>query len=82
MAEKTVKPVETLGWDDLREIRLPRAAKGEPNYEFVAVNGKGMQVPKGKTVSVPYPIYERLMLKMEAEEKLDDYRGDIPNETV
>lgn len=77
---KAETKVETYGWDDMREIRLPRAPKGEPNFVFVGVNGVNKQVPRGQTVTVPYPIYERLEIMLAAEEAQYDYREEIPNE--
>lgn len=74
------KAVEQYGWDDMREIRLPRAPKGEPNYVFVGVNGVNKQVPRGQTVTMPYPLYERLMLMQEAQDKQYEYRDEIPYE--
>lgn len=76
----TKPEIELYGWDDMREIKLPRAPKGEPNYVFVGVNGVNKQVPRGQTVTVPYPIYERLQIMLEAEDSMYDYREEIPNE--
>lgn len=74
------KAVELYGWNDIREIRLPRAPKGEPNYVFVGVNGVNKQVPRGQLVKLPYPLYERLQIMLDAQEKQLDYREEIPNE--
>lgn len=74
------KAVELYGWDDIREIRLPRAAKGEPNFVFVGVNGVNKQVPRGQLVKLPYPLYERLQIMLDAMDKQYEYRDEIPNE--
>lgn len=67
-------------WKDMRTIKLPRAPKGEANFVYVAVNGVRKQVPRGKTVALPLPLYEVLMQSQAAQEALDDYRDEIPNE--
>lgn len=64
--EPAVEPVDP--WNTYREITLPRPAKGEDKDYFVAVNGNAFRVKKGHKVSVPLPIYERLVLIMEAED--------------
>lgn len=80
--EKTTEAVvETYDpWQDMRTIKLPRAPKGEPNYVFVSVNGVSKQVPRGKSVVLPFPLYDVLIKSMEAQDALDDYRDEIPNE--
>lgn len=45
------KKTETV--NDMITIKLPRAAKGEPDSQFVAVNGKTYQIQKGVKVKVP-----------------------------
>lgn len=82
MAKTDEKTFEPYSWDDLREIRLPRAAKGEPNYVFVGVNGVNKQVPRGQVVKLPYPLYERLQIMLDAADKQYEYRDEIPNETT
>ena len=77
---KSTQEVELYSWEDIREIRLPRAAKGEPNYVFVGVNGVNKQVPRGQLVKLPYPLYERLQIMLDAMDMQYDYRGEIPNE--
>jgi hypothetical protein len=41
-------------------VYLDRATGGEENYVRVGVNGKMYQVPRGKTVMVPRPVYDVL----------------------
>ena len=41
----------------------------EEQSRFVCVNGRTFQVPKGKTVEVPLPVYEALMNAKMAEEE-------------
>lgn len=86
MAKKDEVVVETPAtevydpWKDIRTIKLRRANKGEAKSVYVCVNGVAMQVPRGKTVPLPFPLWDRLMKMEEAEEALDDYRDEIPNE--
>lgn len=77
--EDDVQEIQTASWDDMREITLPRARTGEAKEEFVAVNGRRFQIPKGEPVSVPYPIWERLQIKMQQEREEQDFRDSIPN---
>lgn len=66
MAEtKTVK----TDWDVNKEVFLPRGQANEEQSQFVCVNGRTYQVPKGKPVEVPLPVYEALMNARRAEEE-------------
>lgn len=86
--KKTDEIVETKAaeaydpWKDMRTIKLPRAPKTEQKFYYVCVNGVAKQVPRGKTVVLPYPLYDRLMKMLEAQDAQDDYRDEIPNEKV
>lgn len=71
---------EQYGWDDMVEITLPRAVAGEAKSWYVAVNGRSYQVPLGKRVEVPYPIYERLMIALDAQQAAQDAYDSVPNE--
>lgn len=44
-------------WAQMRTVRLPRAQQNEEKMQFVCVNGRRFQVPKGKDVDVPLPVY-------------------------
>ncbi len=68
-------------WKEMRSVRLPRGNKDEARSEYVAVNGKSYQIPRGKTVEVPRPIYEVLMRRNEALDELEDYRDSISKES-
>ena len=48
-------------WKDMREIMLPRAGNNEQQFQYVGVNGRTFQVPRGKRTEVPRPVYECLM---------------------
>ena len=45
-------------WQQTKEVLLPRAQENEQKFEFVCVNGRTFQVPKGKRVKVPLPVAE------------------------
>lgn len=45
-------------WKQTKEVMLPRAQENEQKFEFVCVNGRTFQVPKGKRVEVPLPVAE------------------------
>ena len=45
---------------EMKSITLPRAGGTEQQSEFVCVNGRTFQVPRGKAVEVPEPVYEVL----------------------
>ena len=36
-------------WEEMTEVRLPKAPKTEQNFQFVGVNGRTFQVPRGKS---------------------------------
>ena len=59
----------------MKTITLPRAGGTEQQSEFVCVNGRTFQVPRGKAVEVPAPVYEVLenaRRQLEAARKIED----------
>ena len=59
----------------MKTITLPRAGGTEQQAEFVCVNGRTFQVPRGKAVEVPAPVYEVLenaRRQLEAARKIED----------
>lgn len=76
-SKKAKKPKNP--WEETVEITLPKASKTEQNFQFVSVNGRTFQVPKGKTVKVPKPVYEVLMNSRYAEEKAEKYEEELKN---
>ena len=68
--------VPTDPWDIKRTIRLPRALSGEQNFIAVSINDRDFQVPRGKEVDVPLPVYEVLERMLKAEELESNYRGE------
>ena len=67
-------------WETMMPVHLPRATQGEDKYLYVGVNGRGMQIPKGKQVEVPLPIYERIQIMQAMQDEDAEYRESIPND--
>lgn len=67
-------------WQIMKTVHLPRASQGEDKFLYVGVNGRGMQVPKGKTVEVPLPIYDRIQIMLAMQDEDAEYRESIPND--
>ena len=67
-------------WQEKREIFLPYATKGEEQFILVGVNGRKYQVPRGKNVTVPLPLYERIQIMLEANARTVEYCESLPNE--
>lgn len=57
---KTAKAAETAQQAATKSVFLPRASETEQQFEFVCVNGKAYQVPRGKPVEVPLAVAEVL----------------------
>ena len=59
----------------MKTIMLPRAGGTQQQSEFVCVNGRTFQVPRGKAVKVPAPVYEVLenaRRQMELAQKIEE----------
>lgn len=78
--EAPIVPVVSNAWNETREVFLPYATKGEEQFIFVAVNGRKYQVPRGRNVTVPLPLYERIKIMQEAESRTVEYRNSLPDE--
>lgn len=74
------EPKTTKAAPEMVTVSLPRKGANEDNFELVGLNGKMWQVPCGKTVQVPKPVYELLMRQQEARDILMDMQEKIPNE--
>jgi hypothetical protein len=64
----------------LVQIKLDRHLGGDKKSVYVGVNGHPFQVPTGKPMNVPEPLYEvlvRLEMQMEV---IEGIRESIPNE--
>lgn len=57
-------------------VFLPRASETEQQFEFVGVNGKFYQVPRGKSVEVPAEVAEVLRNAQFAETELAERIGE------
>lgn len=64
----------------LVQIKLPRHLGGDKKSVFVGVNGHTFQVPTGKPVNVPEPLYEVLQRMEMQMEVIEGIRESIPNE--
>ena len=60
MTEDSPQQEHSGGWDDMVEIRLPKAPRGQDNYVIASVNGRVFKIRRGEKVSVPAPIAEVL----------------------
>lgn len=65
-------------WKQMRTMFVPRGSNGEQKYYYVCVNGKGWKIPRGRSVEMPLPIYERLMIMLERDAAAQRYRDSIP----
>lgn len=78
---ETAPEVKTAGpydpWKDMVNVRLPRGDRNEQNFQFVSVNDRTFQVPKGKDVEVPRPVYEVLANAQAARDYAEDRRQAI-----
>lgn len=75
--KKHVAPKVSDAWEQMRTITLVRAPMHEQNFVLVGVNGKRYQVPRGKQVEVPLPLYERLVIMQEQEERAYQLRRRV-----
>ncbi len=80
--EQTAQETEQDPWKVMKSIFLPRGFAGQQKFVMVAVNGRRYQVPRGKTVEVPLPLWERLMIMLEQENKAAEFMENIPNEAA
>ena len=54
---------------EMKSITLPRAGGTEQQSEFVCVNGRTFQVPRGKAV---YEVLENARRQLEAAQRIED----------
>lgn len=66
---------ETMTRAKTETVFLPRASETEQQFEFVGVNGRFYQVPRGKRVEVPEEVAEVLRNKQIAEAELAERIG-------
>lgn len=65
--------------EKMESVFLPRASETEQQFEFVGVNGKFYQVPRGKAVEVPAEVAEVLRNRQIAEAELAERIGEAKN---
>lgn len=68
-------------WDEKVEIELDLAPAGDEQYLQVGVNGRRYQVPRGKPVLVPRPLYERIRIMQKTERAAAMYRRNLSKES-
>lgn len=69
-------------WKEMRTIFLERARGAEQNFVLVGVNGQQWKVPRGKMVEVPLPLWERLTIMQEREQKAYEARQRVNDEAL
>ncbi len=73
MAES--KTVKTEMPADPMQIRVtkyvPKLPANEQQNIYVNINGKGFNIPRGKNVDMPLPVWEIIERALNAEEKYD-----------
>lgn len=60
-------------WSDTREIRIPKAPKGEDNFVIASVNGRVFKIKRGETVEVPLPIAQVIENSFKDADRADDF---------
>ena len=69
-------------WDIMETIMIPRAAKGEDQTYDININGRQFYVPKGRKVTAPHPVVERIRQIMAFEAAAAEYEEQISKEAV
>lgn len=68
---KTANEAQVNAYDPWKEqvsIMLPKRNDGDQDFQLVMINGKGFQVPCGKLVRVPRPVWDVLIRSERAQE--------------
>lgn len=68
-------------WDEKVEIELELAPIGDEQNIQVGVNGRRYQIPRGKPVKVPLPLYERIRIAQKAERAAALYMRGLNKES-
>ena len=74
--EEQKKPADP--WKETRTLFVPRGRAGEQQFVYVSINGKGWKVPRGRSVEMPLPVYERLIIMLERDAAAQRYRDSVP----
>lgn len=80
--ENVIAPEEKVydPWTDMCTVFLPKGNPGEADFQYVGVNGRMFQVPRGRQVQVPRPVFDVLAYSDAAKDYTD--RFDKVNENV
>lgn len=63
-------------WQHKVTVLLPKASDGDQNFVLVGINGKNYQVPRGKRVQVPKPVYDVLSRSEHAQMISERYNAE------
>ena len=69
----TTKKATEAKAKDTVTIHLPKAPRGQRNWQFVGVNGKAYKIMKGVDVEVPPEVAEVIRNAQRAAEEAEDY---------
>lgn len=69
-------------WDVEVDILVPRHRHGEEEFKLVCVNDRRALVKlDGKMHRLPLPIAEAMSVFLAGEDKVEEFKDEIPNET-
>lgn len=63
------------GYDPMKEMItdiIPYAPAGEQQNMYVGMNGKTYNIPRGKSVELPMPVWEIIKRALAAERKVEE----------
>lgn len=87
MATKVTKPeeaeekmIEKDPWAVMMTVRVPRDPASNEKTLYVGINGRDFLIPRGKSVEVPLPVYNAILMMEAAEEAKRRLTDDIPND--
>lgn len=63
------------GYDPMKEMItdvIPYAPAGEQQNMYVGLNGKTYNIPRGKSVELPMPVWEIIKRALAAERKVEE----------
>ena len=70
-------------WDvTVKGVVIPRGVAGSDPYMYIGVNGVNYQVPRGKPVDIPLPLYDRWLIAKRADDAEAEYRASIRKEVT
>ena len=61
--------------ENMVEVFLPKVP-GEAPFQYVAVNGKAWQIPRGKKTTIPEHVAQVLERSQKAQEAADEYSDE------